>query len=114
MRHRDWNRIRSRVNSLSDPIPFAASVGWASVGIATTAAFAFITWIAAYSQLSPAAQLRFNWVGPAMAITLIASIGVAWYSFWIASKVGGIIRRDAKQVVEDMDDIYGPHKKPLI
>jgi hypothetical protein len=46
-----------------------------------------------------------------MAITLIASIGVAWYSFWIASKVGGIIRRDAKQVVEDMDDIYGPHKK---
>ncbi|MDQ6713841.1 MAG: hypothetical protein M3Z28_11735 [Candidatus Dormibacteraeota bacterium] len=112
VRHRDWNRIRNRVKELTSPIPYAASVGWACVGIAPTAALAFIAWLAAYAQLSPAAQLQFNWVGPLMAVIFVAAGGGAWYSFWIASQAGDVIRRDAQHVVEDMDEIYAPYKEP--
>lgn len=80
------------------------------IGIVPSALLAWLAWIAAYPQLSMEAQAKFNWVGPLMFVLMVASAVVAGLAFAMNRSVQKELRRDARLVLEDMDDIYAPHR----
>src|SRR2546425_3601239 len=110
VRHRDWNRIRRRVTQLANPLPNALLVAWICVGIAATALLAWIPWIASYQQLSSDSQLRFAWVTPLMLSVGGAALVLAVIMFWINGRIGQVTQTGVAQLLEDLDDVYGPHQ----
>lgn len=103
--HRDWNRIRDRVQRLDSPIPWAGNLMWTCCGIAAAGFLSLCAWYPAYSQLPPDAQLAYSWVAPAMIATIVATVALAALCLKMNKDVRDFVRRDAAAIVEDMDAI---------
>src|SRR5262245_37940700 len=77
----EWKRLRSRVDALEHPMPYLGQVGWASVGLATSAVLTLIPWSAAYTELPSKAYLHYAWVSPLLTIISIGAIIIAAFCF---------------------------------
>jgi hypothetical protein len=106
LRHADWARLHSRVESLAEPVPYIGQLGWACVGFGGSALFALIPWTAADSQLLAAAHDHYAWVTPSLAIFGIASFVVSAFCLCINRRIRRQQRATLAQVLEDMDSCY--------
>lgn len=110
MAHADWTRIREHVGQLSNPLPYAANVGWTFLSIAVCAFVAYLPWAGAQSQLDIKAQLHYAWVSPSLVIFGFASSVIAAISSFYAHAWSEHVKLDVAQVARDMDAVYAPHK----
>jgi hypothetical protein len=106
LRHADWARIRGRVETLAEPVPYVGQLGWACVGSGGSAFVALITWTAADSQLLTRAHDHYAWVTPSLAIFGIASFVVAAFCLFISRRIRRQQRATIVQLLEDMDSCY--------
>lgn len=109
--HRAWQRLRSRVESLEHPIPWAQNAQWTCFGIAPSAFLAWFAWLPAYSQLPSSAQLTYAWISPTMLIVGIAALAFAILCIIMNRSVHGQMGREVKHLVEDMDELHAPHQQ---
>ena len=104
----DWRRLRRGVDGLKNQIRFAGNVGWAAVGIASSAALFLLGWIATYLGLPKDSQVQSYWVGPVTVVVVFASAAFATLAFVMDYKVSHGLRREADQLLQDMDEIHAP------
>ncbi len=109
MRHAEWKRIRERVKTLSNPLPYLGQIGWACMGIGASALLAYLPWAPAYSALPARAQLHYAAVSPALIIIGIAAIVIAIFCMVVSRVVRAHERASAASVLTEMDSIYEPH-----
>jgi len=110
IRHTDWLQLRRKVAAVSSPIANLASIGWACVGIAASAAIAYLTWIAAYSQLTPKVQEHYAFISPTLVVTAIASAIIALFSFYVSKREKQKNSELVESILEDMDSIHAPYE----
>jgi hypothetical protein len=109
MRHADWKRIRGRVEKLADPLPYMGQIGWACVGISTSAFLALIPWVPAYDQLSTAAHDHFSWVTPFLAIAGAFALVFAAFSLLVNMRMRQREKVILSSILSDMDSCYELH-----
>ena len=109
MSHKDWLRIRRRIEHMTNPIAWAGNLAWTCVGIAIGAVFAFVPWLAAHSEMSDANKAAFAWVTPAMIAVFAASAILAAMGFLFDRAWRSHAKHDAALVIDDMDAVYEPH-----
>jgi hypothetical protein len=103
LRHTDWARIRSRVQSLENPTPYIGQLGWACVGIGSGALLALIPWTAADSQLPAHAQDHYAWITPLLAVVGIASFAIASICLYLNIQIRQQRRTSVAQLLDEMD-----------
>lgn len=106
IRHMDWYRLRRKIASLPDPLASPASIGWAFVGMAVTAATAYFPWVAVDSDLPIKAQQQNAYISPLLAIVAIASFLIALFAFFVDRITAKDRKASVNEVLTDMDDIY--------
>jgi len=110
LRHSDWKRLRSRVESLQRPMPGLSAAAWAVAGFGGSSVFGLITWLAADAQLSSTLRPDFAWITPVFVAAVFASVVVATVFFIANGQIKGHNQRSAKDVLAEMDDVYAPFK----
>lgn len=108
IRHSEWKRLRSRVSSLQHPIPGLSAIAWGTTGIGAGSFFAWIGWQGTDAQFPTILSDRFVAVGPTLLITAIAAAVVVVVFFVADSRFRAHNRREAADVLDEMDEIYKP------
>lgn len=108
VRHKDWDRIRRRLESAKGQRKEFSGAGWAFVGIFVSALFAGIAWSPTYRSLPVALRPDAAWVWPTIIILGCAALLIAGTMFWASHITKGAERVSIDEVLEDMDEIAGP------
>jgi hypothetical protein len=111
IRHTDWLRLRRMIERLSDPSPNLANVGWACVGIASSAITAYFPWAAADSQLPIKAQQHYSYVSPLLASVAVSSILIALFIFFTKKRLAKVRSTSLEDILVDMDSICEPQRQ---
>jgi hypothetical protein len=111
IRHTDWLRLRRMIARLSDPLPNLANVGWACVGIASSAITAYFPWAAADSQLPIKAQQHYSFISPLLAAVAASSILIALFVFFTKKRLAKVRSASLEDILADMDHIYEPQRQ---
>jgi hypothetical protein len=106
IRRSDWKRIRGRVEGLTNPLPYLGQVGWACVGIGSTALLGLLPWAAAYSQLSASAHGHYAWITPFLASLGVAALVVAVLCFIANREIRAHDQVTVTSALSDMDVVY--------
>ncbi|PFG19888.1 hypothetical protein ATL40_1464 [Serinibacter salmoneus] len=106
MRTKDWQRIRSRVESLASKRRDYAALAWAAVGAFVTAVFTACTWAPAFSIMDDPQKFAFAWVWPAIIGFGVLGIITAAIGFLAAGDFARRERATAEELLGEMDDIY--------
>lgn len=109
---RDWRRIRGAVASLKFPFRWVENVMWVTIPLIPGAALVLLTWLPAYAELPPDAQLRESWVTPAIVVVGLSALVLAVYSYLVARGVRAELQRDVSHVLGDMDEVYQASNPP--
>ena len=110
IRDTDWLQLRRKIAGLSNPITNLANLGWACVGIAASAVFAYFPWAAADSQLSVKAQEHYAYIASLLLVIAVASSILAIFSFFVNSKMTKMRTASVQDILADMDVIFKPHE----
>jgi hypothetical protein len=68
--------------------------------------------MAAYGALPAAAQLSWAWVTPALFIWSVGTFAFAGVCKLLTNQVKSVMKDDATQLLDDMDDIHPPKAPP--
>lgn len=109
VRRTDWERIRSRVNSIGQPTRYASNLAWTMVGVAVAALLAWLPWQATYGQLPSRTRLNYDWISPTLVVGAIAAVIVAVLAFASARTTKRLEGENAVSIVADMDSLHQPH-----
>lgn len=109
MRHAEWKRIRARVATMTNPLPYLGQIGWACIGIGASSLLAYLPWAPAYAELPSHAKLHYAGVSPALLTIGIAAFVLAIFCLVVSRMVRAHERSSAENVLEEMDSIYEPH-----
>lgn len=111
MSYSDWDRLRLRVESITNPRRWATQLGWACIGIATSAALALFPWAAARSQLTPTAQVHYAWITLLLVVIAAACLVLAIACYAFSRTMKDEASSSVKSICDDMDRIYEPHRR---
>lgn len=106
VRHADWLRLRRMIARLSDPLPDISNVGWACVGISSSAVLAYFPWAAADSQLPIKAQQHYSYISPLLLTVAVASALIALFILFTRKKLTKLKSVAVEDILADMDSIY--------
>jgi hypothetical protein len=112
MAPKDFRRVYRNVDGLRRPIPYAANLGWAFVGITVSLGLFLLGWIFNQSALPPSVQADLRWVVPALVVAGLASICVVVICFVMDHAVEKELRIDVDDVLRDMDEIWADSHGP--
>lgn len=112
IRHADWLRIRRMITRLSDPLPNIANIGWACVGISSSAIIGYFPWIAADSELPGKAEQHYSYISPMLLSVSVSAMIVALFILIVRRKVAKVKAAIVEDILEDMDSLYEPYSRP--
>jgi hypothetical protein len=109
VQHRDWLKLRQKVDNLREPVPYLASVGWTCLGITAGALLALVAWLPVNSALPAKAQMRYAFITPLLIITAVAGALIVAFTFTVWHQIKQIRVTTVKNVLDEMDAIYEPY-----
>ena len=111
---KDWDRIRSSLARIKQPVRWMSSFAWTMVGLAVTSILAWLPWQAVESQLPSAAQLKYDWVSPAFVVVAIAGAVLSAFGFFASKEFTAQQDSACDAILEDMDSVHAPIINPAI
>jgi hypothetical protein len=106
MKIKDWERLRAKALSIQKKRREFSAFAWGMVGLAITAVFSLVSWLAPFKSLSQTSQVEYAWVTPAYIATAVAGTLMAICAFWASHLFAKAEKLTAVELVSDMDAIF--------